>query len=250
MRVRTCALTLKPRGTCRNLLHAPHSFTQATIIMMSTKCKVAPAAHRGIKITITVLLLLLLLSSSSFIQYSYAQETAATAEVVSDAENLDVVGGSSVDVTDLGDVVGDTMMDDSNAELSVDDLDTTAAGGEDAADKTEDTIAATTETTEKNEETSITEGESNVVDGTTEATDDTTTTSKDSETNATSKETGGGGVSEETPVVQAGPYIDLLGDTLLSLQMVDETHAQVNQHYTNEALSGKKVVGLYFSADW
>lgn len=216
---------------------------------MSTKCKVAPAAHRGIKITITVLLLLLLLSSSSFIQYSYAQETAATAEVVSDAENLDVVGGSSVDVTDLGDVVGDTMMDDSNAELSVDDLDTTAAGGEDAADKTEDTIAATTE---KNEETSITEGEgeSNVVDGTTEATDDTTTTTKDSETNATSKETGGGGVSEETPVVQAGPYIDLLGDTLLSLQMVDETHAQVNQHYTNEALSGKKVVGLYFSADW
>lgn len=228
------------------MLLTPHT----TIIMMSTKCKVAPAAHRGIKITITVLLLLLLLSSSSFIQYSYAQETAATAEVVSDAENLDVVGGSSVDVTDLGDVVGDTMMDDSNAELSVDDLDTTAAGGEDAADKTEDTIAATTETTEKNEETSITEGESNVVDGTTEATDDTTTTTKDSETNATSKETGGGGVSEETPVVQAGPYIDLLGDTLLSLQMVDETHAQVNQHYTNEALSGKKVVGLYFSADW
>ncbi|KAL7464527.1 hypothetical protein ACHAXS_004863 [Conticribra weissflogii] len=32
--------------------------------------------------------------------------------------------------------------------------------------------------------------------------------------------------------------------------MVDETHAQVHQHYTNEALSGKKVVGLYFSADW
>ena len=227
--------------------------------MMSTKYKVAAAAHRGIKITTTILLLLLLSSSSSsssssFIQYSYAQETAATAEVVADdAENLDVVGGSSVDVTDLGDVVGDAMMDDSNAELSVDDLDldTTAAGGEDAADKTEDTIAATTETTEKNEETSITEGESNVVDGTTEATDETTTTTtKDSETNATSKETGGGGVSEETPVVQAGPYIDLLGDTLLSLQMVDETHAQVNQHYTNEALSGKKVVGLYFSADW
>ncbi|KAL7448568.1 hypothetical protein ACHAWC_001449 [Mediolabrus comicus] len=32
--------------------------------------------------------------------------------------------------------------------------------------------------------------------------------------------------------------------------MVDETHAQVHQHYTNEILSGKKVVGLYFSADW
>ncbi|KAL7555002.1 hypothetical protein ACHAWF_018579 [Thalassiosira exigua] len=32
--------------------------------------------------------------------------------------------------------------------------------------------------------------------------------------------------------------------------MVDETHAQVHQHLTNEALGGKKVVGLYFSADW
>lgn len=56
--------------------------------------------------------------------------------------------------------------------------------------------------------------------------------------------------AEVTPVVQAGPFIDLLGDTLLSLEMVDEAHAQVHQHYTNEALSGKKVVGLYFSADW
>jgi hypothetical protein len=55
---------------------------------------------------------------------------------------------------------------------------------------------------------------------------------------------------EVTPVGQVGPYIDLLGDVLLSLEMVDETHAQVHQHYTNEALSGKKVVGLYFSADW
>ena len=56
--------------------------------------------------------------------------------------------------------------------------------------------------------------------------------------------------AEVTPVVQAGPFIDLLGDMLLSLEMVDEAHAQVHQHYTNEALSGKKVVGLYFSADW
>ena len=28
----------------------------------------------------------------------------------------------------------------------------------------------------------------------------------------------------------------------------DETHAQVHQHFTNDALAGKKVVGLYFSA--
>jgi hypothetical protein len=53
-----------------------------------------------------------------------------------------------------------------------------------------------------------------------------------------------------TPPVQAGPFIDLLGETLLSLEMVDKGHAQLHSHYTNEALKGKKVVGLYFSADW
>ena len=52
------------------------------------------------------------------------------------------------------------------------------------------------------------------------------------------------------PPVQSGPFIDLLGETLQSLEMVDEQHAQILTHYTNEALAGKKVIGLYFSADW
>ena len=57
---------------------------------------------------------------------------------------------------------------------------------------------------------------------------------------------------KEDPVdpVQVGPFIDLLGTKLLSMNMVDKTHAQMEQHYTNDALSGKKVVGIYFSADW
>jgi len=50
--------------------------------------------------------------------------------------------------------------------------------------------------------------------------------------------------------VQSGPFIDLFGENLLSLKMVDETHAQMETHLTNEALAGKKVVGVYFSADW
>uniref|UniRef100_A0A7S1Z5T4 Thioredoxin-like fold domain-containing protein n=1 Tax=Ditylum brightwellii TaxID=49249 RepID=A0A7S1Z5T4_9STRA len=54
----------------------------------------------------------------------------------------------------------------------------------------------------------------------------------------------------EAPPVQTGPFIDIFGEQLLSLEMVDETHAQMVAHYTNEVLSGKKVVGLYFSADW
>jgi len=32
--------------------------------------------------------------------------------------------------------------------------------------------------------------------------------------------------------------------------MIDEKRAQIHSLYTNEALSGKKVIGLYFSADW
>jgi len=61
--------------------------------------------------------------------------------------------------------------------------------------------------------------------------------------------------SEEVPTEkaapkQSGPFIDLFGETLLSLKMVDETHAQIENHLTNEALAGKKVIGVYFSADW
>jgi hypothetical protein len=54
---------------------------------------------------------------------------------------------------------------------------------------------------------------------------------------------------EEEPV-QVGPLVDLLGPKLQSLQMVDEQTAQIVEQYTNDALNGKKVVGLYFSADW
>lgn len=49
---------------------------------------------------------------------------------------------------------------------------------------------------------------------------------------------------------QSGPFIDILGAKLLSLKMIDETRAQIVEHYTNDALANKKVIGLYFSADW
>eukprot|EP00559_Dactyliosolen_fragilissimus_P001307 CAMPEP_0184867244 /NCGR_PEP_ID=MMETSP0580-20130426/25629_1 /TAXON_ID=1118495 /ORGANISM="Dactyliosolen fragilissimus" /LENGTH=332 /DNA_ID=CAMNT_0027367397 /DNA_START=170 /DNA_END=1165 /DNA_ORIENTATION=- len=57
-------------------------------------------------------------------------------------------------------------------------------------------------------------------------------------------------MTKPSPPIQSGPFIDLFGDTLLALEMVDETHAQMTPHYTNDILDGKKVVGLYFSADW
>jgi len=59
-----------------------------------------------------------------------------------------------------------------------------------------------------------------------------------------------GGDGEDEPV-QSGPLIDLLGTKLQSLEInTEEQTAQVKEHFTNEALSGKKVIGLYFSADW
>ena len=55
-------------------------------------------------------------------------------------------------------------------------------------------------------------------------------------------------VAEEP--VQSGPFIDLFGTQLYSIEMVNANSAQMYANYTNEALAGKKVVGLYFSADW
>jgi len=56
---------------------------------------------------------------------------------------------------------------------------------------------------------------------------------------------------EQHEPVQSGPLIDLLGTKLQSLEInADEQSAQVKEHFTNEVLNGKKVIGLYFSADW
>jgi hypothetical protein len=56
-------------------------------------------------------------------------------------------------------------------------------------------------------------------------------------------------VSVEMPV-QNGPFIDLFGPTLLALEMTSPSTAQLHELLTNDALQGKKVIGLYFSADW
>jgi hypothetical protein len=51
--------------------------------------------------------------------------------------------------------------------------------------------------------------------------------------------------------VQAGPLIDLFGAQLLSFHLSDDGQSgQIGAEYTNEALAGKKVIGVYFSADW
>jgi len=79
------------------------------------------------------------------------------------------------------------------------------------------------------------------------------TTSEEPESPATASTQDKETVEVETEAaapVQSGPLIDLFGPELYSLQLIDETSAQLASNYTNEALAGKSVVGVYFSADW
>jgi len=48
---------------------------------------------------------------------------------------------------------------------------------------------------------------------------------------------------------QQGPFIDLLGLQVYSLERND-THAELLVEATNSAVSGADVIGFYFSADW
>lgn len=82
---------------------------------------------------------------------------------------------------------------------------------------------------------------------TTEST--TTNTAEEMEPESTTTTASVDDIVVENPV-QSGPFIDLLGEQLYSLKMLDDTRAEIVANYTNEILAGKKVVGLYFSADW
>ena len=195
----------------------------------------------------------------------------------------DVVVTDDVDMTDaaaedaLADFTTDLAGDAMEAEtMAVDDLDTKnnpddAATAQDAFDSDADTAAATTdhETSAEAEldrilnmleEEGVTFEEGATAAATTAEAGDETAAGVKSDTNAAAQayqeqiglqqqQTEEQQQKQQAPV-QSGPFVDLFGDVLLSLEMVDETHAQVHQHYTNEVLSGKKVVGLYFSADW
>ena len=55
---------------------------------------------------------------------------------------------------------------------------------------------------------------------------------------------------KSSPPQQSGPLIDIFGPKLLSLEMIDESTAELRPHLTTDALRGKKVIGVYFSADW
>mmetsp|Transcript_19563 Transcript_19563/g.41884 ORF Transcript_19563/g.41884 Transcript_19563/m.41884 type:complete len:358 (+) Transcript_19563:103-1176(+) len=197
---------------------------------------VALRRHRGVLVAAALLLLCFPHHSCGQEAATLAADEAMPAAAAADGDP-DVVDGDAMrggDVTDLGDVVGDAMAD--LTELAEDlDLDSeNIAEGAGSADDVDDETA---------EEPAAPDAVPVADEAESDASDAEEAAGKDSETQQEESEAA-------APVVQSGPYVDLLGDMLLSLEMVDEAHAQVHQHYTNEALSGKKVVGLYFSADW
>lgn len=49
---------------------------------------------------------------------------------------------------------------------------------------------------------------------------------------------------------QVGPMVDIFGEQLYTFEFLDEKTGKIDARSTNEALAGKKVIGLYFSADW
>ncbi len=140
------------------------------------------------------------------------------------------------DATDLGDVVGDAMADitEGMEEEEVEDLD----------------AVASVESSESEEEVAEAAADETTTAATTTAEESATESNTAEEQTQQQQPRDEEEVQPTPPPAQTGPFIDLFGEVLLSLEMVDETHAQVHQHYTNEVLSGKKVVGLYFSADW
>ncbi len=171
-------------------------------------------------------------------------DEAETAAAPTD-NDIDLTSSNGMgDVADLGDVIEDAITqftensDAGSTVIANDVVDDDVLIEDEATETTSDDDSENpTNDADSTTKTESTNDDSKPVEDDVGATDDASDPKQESQ-------------PEVMPVVQVGPYIDLLGDMLLSLEMVDEAHAQVHQHYTNEALSGKKVVGLYFSADW
>jgi thiol-disulfide isomerase/thioredoxin len=156
------------------------------------------------------------------------EKEEATADKVDDAQNESKKSAATVETPN------------ENEKASEEPAVTGAAATAESSDESATTDTGNKETSEQTGTTAAApKGQS------TEAVNDNDSGKSAPETNKKEEQ-----VQEEQPPQQSGPFIDLLGPSLLSLEMVDETHAKLNTHYTNEALAGKKVIGLYFSADW
>lgn len=109
----------------------------------------------------------------------------------------------------------------------------------DTAEEDEEDTAETSAEEETTEETTGTDAEA--ADTQEESSDDDNTVMEEEEQEV---------IDAPEPPQQTGPLVDIFGETLLSLVMIDNKNAQLEVHNTNDALKGKKVIGVYFSADW
>lgn len=215
--------------------------------------------------TFSLLALLLFISIASLSRGS-EEEGVEAAPVPSDEDVFETTTDERVVADPVANVAdGEEFEGDSSAEdASGNENETNAPGvatkpeNEGVEEEKSDSDAAAAEDVAAAEEisgrdTPVDGGSADAADGDTavnetdvEENDIVDTSEEMTETEATAEER----KATAEPPVQSGPFIDLFGDTLLSLEMIDKGHAQLHQKLTNEALSEKKVVGLYFSADW
>mmetsp|Transcript_21898 Transcript_21898/g.27085 ORF Transcript_21898/g.27085 Transcript_21898/m.27085 type:complete len:358 (-) Transcript_21898:106-1179(-) len=170
---------------------------------------------------------------------SHGDETVATADTTPSSDDSEAVSSSSPDEepsSDNTEKVGHPV-----PESGVEDSGETTTAAKTDTESVEDTEAKE----ESTEEETIDE-ESPPVEEVDNGENESVSTEGDKdEEEKKENET----MKEEEPV-QSGPFVDLLGKTLLSLEMVDDKSARLVSHYTNDALKGKTVIGIYFSADW
>jgi hypothetical protein len=167
---------------------------------------------------------------------------------------LSVIATAQVDVEDITDLDASNDLNELLDALEGENIESSMGGVDDVDDMigSEDCDAAAVDNASTVEEESTLTIDEDLYDATfKKVVDEEIVSNEPSEgSEAAASEAEQVPAQPQQPPTQTGPFIDIFGDVLLSLEMVDETHAQVHQHFTNEALAGKKVVGLYFSADW
>ena len=150
------------------------------------------------------------------------------------AVNTDADADADADADDLASEIVKETVEESKAAKEAAAAATEEEEEEEVVDLDEASDATTTTTTTAADNTDA---------ATSDAAPDTTATAEDTAAAATK-------TKEESAPIQKGPLIDIFGPTLYSIKMIDESRAKIEAQNTNEALDGKKVIGLYFSADW
>ena len=208
-------------------------------------------------ITFAILVVIVIIAQSSYGQEEAVIDGSGQVEL-EDVTDLDAFDDARVDAAnDLGDLneLLDALEGDSRESSfmgGADDVDDVRSGERDgigAVAAEDDSTAPSVTEVQSNDGTLQQQSQERILSNEVNNNEEATPESMASETlqDSSSEQQQ---QSQQQPPPQSGPFIDIFGEVLLSLEMVDDTHAQVHQHFTNEALGGQKVVGLYFSADW